>query len=754
MLSRALLRRGAHAGARALSSHAGQPVGSSGIFTLEVRSDGVAVIRMDDPSSKVNTLSRAFMDDVGPLVDQVNADPAVKSIVLMSSKPGCFIAGADIAMLNAMKTEAEVVEMCRGGHAIMDKLEKGKPTVAAIDGSCLGGGLEVALACTYRIASTSKKTKLGVPESQLGLLPGGGGTQRLPKLVGIQESLTMMTTGANRVPKVALKKGLVDGTADPFALEKAAIEAARGLAAGSVKPKRKKKALPNRVLEDTPFGRKILFQKAREMMVKKSGGHYPALFEIMDLVEKGAASGFREFDAEAEAFARLCMSPEAASLMSIFFGMTALKKNRYGSPKVKAGTVGILGAGLMGAGIAEVSVTKGMRVLLKDMNAGGLARGVAQIDGSLAKKVKKRKMSKFDKDRTMSGVVGISTEDMPGWGRHFKGADLVIEAVFEDLGVKHAVIEDCEQHIPEHAVFATNTSAIPIADIARASKRPERVLGMHYFSPVPSMPLLEIIPHAGTSDDAAALAVDVGTRQGKTVIVVKDVPGFYVNRSLGPYMAETTALLLDGVEPERLDKAIKKFGFPMGPCTLADMVGMDVAAHVQQFLGKAEGVGARMADGSGGTPGEGGALDTFVDKKMLGQKSGKGFYTYDKKGKAQGVNAEATAIITAARRKASKPTLDVSEQEIQERMWGRFVNEAVHCLQDGIVANPTDGDIGLIFGTGFPPFRGGPFRHLDAFGAQKFVDMMNGYADKYGEHFRPAPYVVDLAKKGGKFHAK
>jgi enoyl-CoA hydratase/long-chain 3-hydroxyacyl-CoA dehydrogenase len=633
----------------------------------------------------------------------------------------------------------------------MDRIAGSKtPIVAAIDGSCLGGGLEVALACHYRIASSSSKTMMGVPEVMLGLLPGAGGTQRLPKLVGIQAALTMATTGQNIRPAKAKKMGLVDGVADPNALEHAAVLAAKGLADGSVKKGGgKKKALMAKLLEDNPVGRAVLFNQAGKMIAKKAGSHYPAPAAILECIKAGVEGGHKAGSAkEAAEFGRLGMTPVSAALRSIFHGQTACKKNPYGKPSRRLDTVGVLGAGLMGAGIAEVTAQAGYNVLLKDKFGAGLDRGLAQIDADLAPRVKKRAMSKFDKDKLVSSIVGLAEDVAPAdaWKKHFSQADLVIEAVFEDLGLKHKVIAEMEEVLPEHAVFASNTSAIPIADLAKGSKRPEQVVGMHYFSPVPKMPLLEVIPHEGTDKDVCAAAVAVGLKQKKTVITVKDVPGFYVNRCLGPFLVEGVALLQEGADPEKLDKAMKSFGMPVGPITLADEVGVDVAYHVASFLGD------KLEDRMDGA--DVGMMKEMVDAGILGRKAGKGYYSYGggKGGKGRVINQEAVSILNKYRASAPQRVEDVEASVLQERMMSRFLKEAILCLQDDIIKGPVDGDIGAVFGIGFPPFLGGPFRYADALGTAKLADMMSRYADQLGGHFAPPQLLVDMAKTNAKFH--
>jgi len=352
--------------------------------------------------------------------------------------------------------------------------------------------------------------------------------------------------------------------------------------------------------------------------------------------------------------------------------------------------------------------------------------------------VKKRRMKMHEADAISSKIIPLS-DDTLSWGKHFSQADMIIEAVFEDLSLKHRVIADVEEYIPEHCIFATNTSAIPIAEIAKGSKRPENVIGMHYFSPVPKMPLLEIITHEGTSDTTAAAAVEVGKKQGKTVIVVKDVPGFYVNRCLGPFLVEVPALLAAGVGLEQLDKAMKSFGLPVGPITLADEVGVDVAYHVQEFLAKTD-MGIRMHGG----PRE--MMEEMVKGNLLGRKTKEGFFKYE--GKKKTINPAADAIV----KKYASTDLKLATDEIQNRLLSRFVNEAVLCLQEDIIASPVDGDIGAVFGMGFPPFMGGPFRMLDSYGISKYNDMMLRFADQYGEQFTPCQLMQDMAKDNKKFH--
>lgn len=397
-------------------------------------------------------------------------------------------------------------------------------------------------------------------------------------------------------------------------------------------------------------------------------------------------------------------------------------------------------------GIAQVTADKAkLQVLLKDRDDAGVARGQSYVHENWSKKLKKRRMTQYQYNTNVARLTPL-TDESPSWERHFSKADMVIEAVFEDMDLKRKIVADMERVTPEHCIFATNTSALPIADIAKGAKRPQNIIGMHYFSPVPSMPLLEIIPHGGTSDVVAATTFAVGTKQGKTCIVVKDVPGFYVNRCLGPYLVEVSALVKDGVPLEQIDKAMTKFGMPVGPITLADEVGIDVASHVATFLSQAD-LGDRMLGGDVTL------MQKMVEKGWLGKKSGQGFYTYPegkKKGKKT-INNEVKAYVKSF----ATQQLKLDDTEIQDRIVSRFVNEAAKCLEDEIIADPVVGDIGLVFGTGFAPFRGGPFRYLDQVGVASYVDRMNGFADKYGPQFQPCDLLKDYAATGGKkFHGK
>jgi 3-hydroxyacyl-CoA dehydrogenase/enoyl-CoA hydratase/3-hydroxybutyryl-CoA epimerase len=695
---------------------------------------GVAVVWLDQPGEKVNKISLDLLDEFRAMLDLLETDAEVKGAVLISRKKDTFIAGADIDKLREAASPEYAEAMSRQGHVLLNRLEQcPKPVVAAIHGAALGGGLELALACAYRIATEDPRTVLALPEVKLGLLPAGGGTQRLPRLVGLQAALDMMLTGKNIYPRQAKRMGLVDHLIHPYGLLRAAKITALELAENPVRRK-VRRPFTAALLESNRLGRKLVYKKAAEMVRKATWGNYPAPFSIIACVETGLEQNMAAgLECEAKNFGELAMTSQSRELVQIFFGMTALKKNPRQELARPVRTIGVLGAGLMGSGIANVSIANGFDVLLKDVSLEAVGQGEKAVWQDFDGKVKKRALSPFERDRTFSRITG--TMDYQG----FEKADLVVEAVFEDLDLKKKILAETETVLRDDAIFASNTSSLPITRIAEASRRPDQVIGMHYFSPVPRMPLLEIIATPGTAPWVTATAVDVGIRQGKTVIVVNDGPGFYTTRILAPLINEALQLLEEGGEIREIDTVMRQFGFPVGPITLLDEVGIDVGAHVSGILGG-------LFAGRGAKPSA--AMERLFKAGYRGRKNNRGFYLYGARGGKgrKKVNREVYAFFGGQYRRK------IDTAEIQNRLSLVMVNEAAWCLQDGILHSPGDGDIGAVFGLGFPPFLGGPFRYLDRLGLEKALGLFENLEKRIGPRFTPAPILRDYARENKKFY--
>ncbi|AOT07942.1 fatty acid oxidation complex subunit alpha FadJ [Pseudoalteromonas luteoviolacea] len=697
------------------------------VFSYELNSHQVALVTIDVPGEKMNTLRDSFADELLEILEQGKKDD-VTGMVFVSGKADNFIAGADIKMLDNANTREDALrlsEMCQQAFFKMKALPF--PTVAAIHGAALGGGLEFALACDYRVCTSDDKTKLGLPEVQLGLLPGGGGTQRLPKLVGIQKALEWMLTGKQVRAKQAAKAGLVDESVPYSILMDVAVKLAR-----KGKPRVRKPKLDklSQLLESNPFGRNIIFKKAQENVEKKTGGHYPAPLAIIKAVRASVElDELKAYKTEAEGFADLVMTDVSRSLRGIFFATTEMKKEWQSDDTAKIERAAVLGGGLMGAGITHVSAVKaGARVRIKDVAHQGISNALNYSYNILSKKQKRRILSKAQMQSAMNSITG--TTDYSG----FEHIDIVIEAVFEDLALKQGMVADIERECADSTIFASNTSSLPIAQIAEKAARPENVIGLHYFSPVEKMPLVEIIPHEGTSEQTIAKTVNFARKQGKTPIVVKDKAGFYVNRILAPYVNEAANLLLAGEPIDKIDQALVEFGFPVGPLALLDEVGIDIGSKIAPILEKE--LGERFKGPN--------AFERMIDSKRLGRKTGRGFYTYEgKKGKKVDESVYDLLGITQAPR--------LNKQEIANRCVAQMLNEASRCLDEGIIASPRDGDIGAIFGIGFPPFLGGPFSYMDKRGLNKVCSELSTYATE-NDVFTPSEPLQAKAEAGEAYY--
>ncbi|KRV94247.1 multifunctional fatty acid oxidation complex subunit alpha [Aeromonas veronii] len=704
---------------------------SAKTFSLDVRKDGIGILTMDVPGESMNTLKAAFVEEIRSVLAEVKRNKDLIGLVITSGKKDSFIAGADITMLAACTSAKDAETLSREGQEIFAEIEGLTiPVIAAIHGPCLGGGLELALACHGRVVTDHGKSVLGLPEVQLGLLPGSGGTQRLPRLIGVAKALDLMLTGKQVRAKQAKKLGLVDDVVPPSILLDAAIKLA-------------KKGKPRHQLKRDLQG-KVLFDQASKGVKAKTRGNYPAPERILDVVRIGVEEGMKAgLAAESRHFGELVMTAESAALRSIFFATTEMKKEvtYQGAEPHKVAHAAVLGGGLMGGGIAFVTATKaGVPVRIKDVASSGIGNAMRYSYDILAKKLKRRHILRSELEKQMSLLTG--TLDYSGFHR----VDMVVEAVFEDLNLKHQMVKDVERECGEHTVFASNTSSLPINQIAAEAAHPERVVGLHYFSPVDKMPLAEIIPHAGTSAETVATTLAFARAQGKTPIVVKDEAGFYVNRILAPYMNEAARLVLEGEPVEVLDSALLDFGFPVGPITLLDEVGIDVGAKISPILEKELGGEQFQAPK---------AFDKLLQNDRKGRKNGKGFYLYGKaapRNKLTGKEGKKTVDESVYGVLGIKPSAKLARQEIAERCVLLMLNEAAMALDSGVVASARDGDIGAIFGIGFPPFLGGPFRYMDTLGIDHLVGRLEYYQKRHGDRFAPCARLKAMAAEQQTFY--
>jgi 3-hydroxyacyl-CoA dehydrogenase / enoyl-CoA hydratase / 3-hydroxybutyryl-CoA epimerase len=719
---------------------------SSPIVTVSIRPDGIALVTINDRQAPFNTITRELGDELAAAVARLESDAAIVGAVLVSGKEDSFVVGANIDMLKSIKFASDAEKMSRDLARELERLRQlPKPTVAAVNGQALGGGFELALACRAIVLSDDKKTTVGLPEVQLGLLPGAHGLLRVAERAGLQVALDLGLTGKSVRPSKAKRLGLCEEVCAPAVMLEAAVRIVKDLIAGkAVSPHRRGIAfdaarLQALALESTPIGRAVLFRTARQQTRKRTHGHYPATERILEVLECFGSRGFSAAaDLEAKSFGELVVSETAHRLVEVFFATTALKKDTgVDDAKVtprKIEHVAMLGGGLMGGGIAFVTINSGITVRLKDKDDTGVGRGLAYVKGILDGRVKKKQISREERDQIFARLT--ATTDYTG----LKHVDVVIEAVFEDLALKQRVLREVEERTGDTCIFASNTSSIPLTQIAAASKRPHNVIGMHYFSPVPKMPLLEVIRTEKTDPQVVATAVALGKKQGKTVIVVRDGAGFYTSRILAPLMNEAAHMLAEGVPIESIDGAMVDWGWPVGPIQLLDEVGIDIATHVGDVLHAA--FGDRLIPP--------GILARLAADGRKGRKNGRGLYRYDKDAMKGG---KRQVDVSAYKALGIDPTGRLPAEEIQMRCSLQFVNEALLCFGEGLLRSPRDGDIGAIFGLGFPPFRGGPFRYTDGIGAAEILRRVVGYEDRFGKRWTPAPVLAEMAKKGGAFYA-
>jgi 3-hydroxyacyl-CoA dehydrogenase/enoyl-CoA hydratase/3-hydroxybutyryl-CoA epimerase len=706
----------------------------SDLFRLEIE-EGIATIWIDSQKDKMNIVSPSLIGDFENVFKEIETNEDIIGAILISAKKD-FIAGADIKSFKGEKV-GDFQPFSRKGHELLQKIEDSKkPIVSAIHGTCYGLGVELSLACNSRICSNDSKTKLALPEVKLGLLPGGGGTQRLPRLVGLQASLDMMLTGKNIFPSKAKRIGLVDEVVHQSKLHKAAKKIVLSIIKNNFQRKKVKKSFTVKLLDGTSLGRSVVFSQAKKTVLRLTKGNYPAPIEIIECVKIGLQKGLNAgYEAEVIKFEELILSNVSSALRNLFFTTTEKKKNPYKVDLKNTQKIGVIGAGFMGEGITEVSINSGMDVLLKDLDDEMIHQARKNIWKNLNRKVKRRQMSKVSAKTTAQKAVGQL--DYKG----FNNIDVVVEAIVENMTVKKKLIKELESICKDDFIFASNTSSLPLTEMSEEAKKPENVVGMHYFSPVTKMPLLEIIKTNKTSEQAIATCYEIGKRQGKTCIVVNDAPGFYVNRILCPYLLEALILIEEGVRIEQIDKALKNLGMPVGPVALLDEVGIDVGVHVMSgnmtdLIKDRDGIKLNYS------------MPKMLEDGLSGRKSKKGFYNYvKKKGKVKKGKVNEGVYKYFDSPVAKK----INDKEITERCILILLNEAVWALEEGIIENITDGDIGGVFGIGFLPWSGGPFSYMNQIGISNIVDKMKYYQNLYGNKFQPRPMLIKMVEKNEKF---
>ena len=704
-------------------------------FTLTIDEQGVAWVTLNRPGARVNVLSTPVMKRLDELITELTDHAAagrVRSAIIRSGKDGSFIAGADVNEIGAVTEQREGAEKARAGQQVFVRLAALPiPTVAAVDGICLGGGTELILACSYRIASDRKETRIGLPEVQLGIIPGFGGTTRLPRLVGMQAALDIILTGRPVDARKAERIGLVDERVHPAILYRRAGEVARSLQGKKPVARNPKRNLASRMLETGP-GRRLMLNQARKRVLSETHGNYPAPLAALNLLERTLSiSVERSLEIEADTIGRLIISPVSKNLIHVFHLSEAAKKAAPAVLALPVERVGVLGAGVMGGGIAQVLAYRGLQVRLKDIKPEAVGLGLRHAWEAFDGLVRKRRLQMREAKQMMEGIS--PTLDYSGFGR----LDLVIEAVIEKMEVKKIVLAEVERAVPDGCVLTTNTSSLSVTEMQKALQRPEDFCGMHFFNPVNRMPLVEVIRGKQSGDEAIATTFALARKLEKTPIIVRDGPGFLVNRILAPYLNEAGWLLTEGGRIEQIDRALVRFGMPMGPLRLLDEIGLDVARHAAGVMFEAFGERLRPAT----------ALLALGNTNRLGKKNGLGFYRYHG-GKETGVDETIYAELGVP--PIHRP---LHEDVIVERCMLAMINEAARILADGIVAGPGDVDLGMIMGTGFPPFRGGLLRYADSLGLQNVLTRLEQFSRALGARFEPAPLLREYAETGRGFYA-
>jgi 3-hydroxyacyl-CoA dehydrogenase/enoyl-CoA hydratase/3-hydroxybutyryl-CoA epimerase len=694
---------------------------------VERDSDGSAVLILDVPGRPVNVFTRQVLADLDAALGAVTAVPRLPLLVVRSGKKTGFLAGADLHEFLKVRDADSARALSEVGQKLFDRLAAlPVPTLAVIHGPCLGGGLELALACDYRLVFDRSNTQLGLPEVELGLLPGWGGTQRLPRVVGLERALQVILAGRRLGARDALRWGLADAVASNEAELRKGFAALCVRAVGQGKRPRDRLPLRNwrqRLLESNALGRRVVFKATERLLRKKVPDDMPAPAEALEAVkvglQRGHAAGLAR---EREGAARLAVSTACQNLVTLFFQREQARKlpaRALALPDVKK--VGVVGAGVMGAGIAQLAAIKGCEVVVQEVNAEALAAGQKRIAELFAKAVERRILTAEEAAKHQAAIKGTV-----GW-QGFDAVEVVVEAAVEDLQIKRNLFRELEARTPPTAVLATNTSSLPVGQLQEGAKHPERIAGLHFFNPVHKMPLVEVARAARTDEKAVLLLTRFAIALGKTPVLVGDGPGFVVNRILMPYLNEAVVLAGEGLRIKELDRLMQRFGMPMGPLALLDSIGLDVAAHVARVMGPA--LKGRFAPNP--------AFERMCERGWLGQKSGQGFYIHQ--GKKSKPNPDAEELV---RQGASGPALAALPPlarlaQARERMVLLMVNEAARVVGEGL-ADVESVDLAMVFGTGWAPHRGGPLRYADDRGLGEVVQALQGLTGRLGPRFEPS----------------
>lgn len=721
-------------------------------FTLDIDADGIALVTWNSPDRSMNVFTEEVMRELNAIVDKVAGDAAIKGAVITSGKD-TFSGGADITLLQKMLTtfatdKAKDVE--KATKALFDnagimtglfrKLETcGKPWVSAINGTCMGGAFEMSLACHGRVAADSDKVRMALPEVKIGIFPGAGGTQRVPRLTDQQQALQMLTSGQTLSPQKAKAMGLIHEIAEPAKL----VETGKAMIRNGLKPvalwDEKGFKLPGGPIYSAAGAN--LWPPAIAILRRETHGNYPAAAAILKCVYEGLLVPFdTALRIEQRYFTEIMQTKEAAAMIrSLFVSLQELNKGARrpaGVPDTKFKKIGILGAGFMGAGIAYVTAKAGIPVVLLDRDMEAAAKGKAHSDGLISDQVKKGRAKPEDKDKLLSLIT--PTADYAD----LAGCDLVVEAVFEDSAVKKAATEQAEAVLKSSAIFASNTSTIPITGLARNSARPKNFIGIHFFSPVDKMMLVEIILGKKTGDKALATAIDFVRAIKKTPIVVNDTRGFYVNRCVLRYMSEAYKMLIEGVPAPMIENAAKAAGMPVGPLALTDETAIDLAQKIMKQT--IRDLGEKAVD-----PRQMALINTMVDDHgRFGRKNGKGFYDYPAKPAKKKLWPGLKDLYPQLA--AEK----VDYEELQQRLLVTIALEAARVMEEGIVTDPREADVGSILAFGFAPYTGGALSYIDGIGAKRFVKIAKALQKKYGAEFKAPKLLLDMAEKGETFYER